>query len=112
MTVTDSFPWTYKAKIFVGRSLHHVTHVQIIMLIKHPKPNYRKWLKRGAIALFAVEAVCFIASYGIWHKVNTDRGLTDKTIIIENLATISIFRFSILFKKQLPELFGILLQGW
>ncbi|CAH0561035.1 unnamed protein product [Brassicogethes aeneus] len=43
------------------------------MLIKNPKPAYRKWIKRGALTLFVVEAGCFIGSYFVWHKINTER---------------------------------------
>lgn len=43
------------------------------MLVKNPKPSYRKWIKRGALVLFVVEAVSFAASYGLWFRVNTDR---------------------------------------
>ncbi|KAG5893347.1 hypothetical protein JTB14_000113 [Gonioctena quinquepunctata] len=43
------------------------------MLTKNPKPAYRKWLKRGALTLFVVEAACFAGSYFLWYKVNTKR---------------------------------------
>lgn len=44
------------------------------MLLKDPKPNSRKWIKRGATILFAVEGICFIGTYFIWHRINTERG--------------------------------------
>ncbi|CAH2001805.1 unnamed protein product [Acanthoscelides obtectus] len=43
------------------------------MLIKHPKPASRKWLKKGAVALFVFEGACFAGSYFLWHRANTDR---------------------------------------
>lgn len=63
----------YDSKIFVGRQLRHATHVRI-MLVKHPKPAYRKWLKRGAVVAFVIEGICFVAGYTVWHKLNTERG--------------------------------------
>lgn len=44
------------------------------MLVKHPKPQLRKWLKRGAFVAFVFEAGAFAATYFGWSKVNTDRG--------------------------------------
>ncbi|KAJ8949858.1 hypothetical protein NQ318_010492 [Aromia moschata] len=43
------------------------------MLVKNPRPAYRKWLKRGALILFVVEAASFVGTYAVWHKVNTER---------------------------------------
>ncbi|XP_019876005.1 protein CEBPZOS [Aethina tumida] len=43
------------------------------MLIKNPKPEYRRWIKKTAIVLFVAEAAAFTASYFLWSKVNTDR---------------------------------------
>ncbi|KAJ8922848.1 hypothetical protein NQ315_007930 [Exocentrus adspersus] len=43
------------------------------MIIKNPKPSYRRWLKKGAIIIFAVEGVCFAGSYFLWYKTNTQR---------------------------------------
>ncbi|XP_072383466.1 uncharacterized protein [Diabrotica undecimpunctata] len=43
------------------------------MLIKNPKPGVRKWLKRGAVALFVIEGASFVGSYFLWYRVNTDR---------------------------------------
>lgn len=43
------------------------------MLVKNPKPSTRKWLKRGALVIFGIEAVAFAASYGLWYQVNTNR---------------------------------------
>ncbi|KAL1509047.1 hypothetical protein ABEB36_003848 [Hypothenemus hampei] len=43
------------------------------MLLKHPKPQARKWIKKGALALFIFEGVFFIGSYLGWQKVRTDR---------------------------------------
>ncbi|XP_074038195.1 protein CEBPZOS isoform X1 [Leptinotarsa decemlineata] len=43
------------------------------MLFKNPKPAYRRWIKRGAITLFVIEAACFAGSYFIWQRVNTER---------------------------------------
>ncbi|XP_060532519.1 protein CEBPZOS [Cylas formicarius] len=43
------------------------------MLIKTPKSTAKKYLKRGFLTLFVAESLCFVATYGIWYKVNTDR---------------------------------------
>ncbi|XP_018563719.1 protein CEBPZOS [Anoplophora glabripennis] len=43
------------------------------MIIKNPKPAYRRWLKKGALTLFVIEAVCFAGSYFVWHRINTER---------------------------------------
>ncbi|KAF4524622.1 hypothetical protein B566_EDAN013873 [Ephemera danica] len=43
------------------------------MLQKHPKPTYRKIIKRGAATLFIAEAVCFALSYAGWYRLNTNR---------------------------------------
>jgi hypothetical protein len=53
----------------------HVRKSEIFrdMLLKNPKSNTRKWIKRGAVILFAGEAVAFAVSYGIWYGVNTKR---------------------------------------
>lgn len=44
------------------------------MLIKNPKPTGRKLLKEGAAILLVIETGLFFGSYGIWYKLNTDRG--------------------------------------
>ncbi|PSN50188.1 hypothetical protein C0J52_06658 [Blattella germanica] len=43
------------------------------MLKKSPKPQYIRYIKGSAKVLFAVEAVLFAASYGIWYRMNTSR---------------------------------------
>nr|CAH7720293.1 unnamed protein product [Callosobruchus chinensis] len=43
------------------------------MLTKHPKPAYRKWLKKGALVLLVLEGACFAGSYFVWNKANTQR---------------------------------------
>lgn len=42
------------------------------MLERKPKPAFWKFIKRSATALFAIEAVCFAVSYGVWHRMNTN----------------------------------------
>lgn len=44
------------------------------MLKKNPKPQYLKYVRSGAKALFVLEAVIFAASYGVWYRMNTSRG--------------------------------------
>jgi hypothetical protein len=44
------------------------------MLKKNPKPQYLKYVRSGAKALFVIEAVLFAASYGVWYRMNTSRG--------------------------------------
>lgn len=76
----------------MGRSLRHAeTHVQI-MLIKHAKPSYRKWLKRGAVVAFVVEGIFFVAGYTVWTKVNTERGIHDNLPFPSRCSTFD-FRF-------------------
>lgn len=43
------------------------------MLQKSPKSLFSKWLKIGGLSLIVAEGVCFIVSYQIWSKVNTER---------------------------------------
>lgn len=75
----------YDSKIFVGRKLRHATHVEI-MLIKRPNKKLQKftwkWFKRGAVVAFVVEGICFVAGYTIWHKINTERGKSDTSLLI------------------------------
>lgn len=44
------------------------------MLTKRPKTVTRKWIQRGAVTLFTVEAIFFAGSYFIWQRINTERG--------------------------------------
>jgi hypothetical protein len=44
------------------------------MLRKNPKRQYLRYVRGGVKVLFAVEAVLFVASYGVWHRLNTSRG--------------------------------------
>jgi hypothetical protein len=44
------------------------------MLRKNPKRQYLRYVLGGAKVFFAIEAVLFAASYGIWHRMNTSRG--------------------------------------
>jgi hypothetical protein len=44
------------------------------MLKKNPKPQYYKYVRSGAKALFVIEALVFAASYGVWYRMNTSRG--------------------------------------
>ncbi|XP_023723828.1 uncharacterized protein LOC111873392 isoform X2 [Cryptotermes secundus] len=43
------------------------------MLKKSPKPQYFKYVRSGAKALFVLEAVIFATSYGVWYRMNTSR---------------------------------------
>ncbi|KAH8255427.1 hypothetical protein KR038_002897 [Drosophila bunnanda] len=52
------------------------------MLPKTPKPAIWKFIKGSAKTLFVLEAVCFAASYGVYYRMNTNRG--------ERLATLYI----------------------
>lgn len=44
------------------------------MLPKTPKPAFWKFLKGSAKVLFIAEAVCFAATYGVYYRMNTNRG--------------------------------------
>lgn len=44
------------------------------MITKKPTSNVKQWFKRGAITLIVGEGLCFIGSYFIWRKLNTERG--------------------------------------
>ncbi|KAH1022132.1 hypothetical protein HUJ04_011573 [Dendroctonus ponderosae] len=43
------------------------------MLVKKPKPQVRKWIRRTAAIAFVAEAVAFAFTYYGWTKVNQDR---------------------------------------
>ena len=43
-------------------------------MIRLPRPAYIKTLKKGAKILFVVEALLFAGSYGVWQRMNTNRG--------------------------------------
>lgn len=87
----------------------HVRKSEIFrdMLLKNPKSNTRKWIKRGAVILFAGEAVAFAVSYGIWYGVNTKRG--KKVKLSKPTISTMIHRVSEIFARQLSFLFGIVL---
>lgn len=44
------------------------------MLSKTPKSGFWKFVKGSAKTLFVIEAVCFAASYGVYYRMNTNRG--------------------------------------
>lgn len=44
------------------------------MLPKTPKSGFWKFVKGSAKTLFVIEAVCFAASYGVYYRMNTNRG--------------------------------------
>lgn len=44
------------------------------MLTKQPKPGYKRVLGLTAKIVFITEAVGIAASYGLWYKLNTERG--------------------------------------
>jgi hypothetical protein len=44
------------------------------MLKKNPKPQYFKYVRTGAKALFVIESVLFAGAYGVWYRMNTSRG--------------------------------------
>ena len=46
----------------------------IVMLQKKPKSTYWNFIKKGATILFVTEALLFAGSYGIWHRLNTNKG--------------------------------------
>lgn len=46
------------------------------MLPKTPKPAIWRFIKGSAKTLFVLEAVCFAASYGVYYRMNTNRGKT------------------------------------
>lgn len=44
-------------------------------MLKQPSgPNWFKFLKKSAVALFVLEGSCFVGSYLFWHRLNTNRG--------------------------------------
>lgn len=44
------------------------------MLPKTQKTGFWKFVKGGAKTLFVIEAVCFAVTYGVYYRMNTDRG--------------------------------------
>lgn len=50
------------------------------MLPKTPKSSFWKFVKGSAKTLFVIETFCFAASYGVYYRMNTNRG-TYKIII-------------------------------
>lgn len=45
------------------------------MLTNTPKPAYKRYISFGLKAALLVEGVGLAASYGLWYKLNTDRGM-------------------------------------
>lgn len=45
------------------------------MIVKSPKSPGWKLVKRTAAALFVIETGLFFGSYGVWSKLNSDRGM-------------------------------------
>lgn len=43
------------------------------MLNKTPKPAYKRYITFSLKAILLVEAAGLAVSYGLWHKLNTDR---------------------------------------
>lgn len=68
------------------------------MLIKNPKPEYRRWIKKTAIVLFVAEAAAFTASYFLWSKVNTDRGESSSRMFANKFVVSmrNLFQFQLL----------------
>lgn len=76
------------------------------MLPKTPKSGFWKFVKGSAKTLFVIEAVCFAASYGVYYRMNTNRGkqciYVIKVIIIKCCEIHWIkSRFSLLFFANL-----------
>lgn len=44
------------------------------MLTKSPKPAYKKFITFSLKAVILIEAAGLAVSYGLWHKLNSDRG--------------------------------------
>ncbi|CAB3222602.1 unnamed protein product [Arctia plantaginis] len=43
------------------------------MLTKSPKPAYKRFITFSLKAVLLVEAAGLAVSYGLWHKLNSDR---------------------------------------
>lgn len=52
----------------------HIYLSHVIMLEKKPKSNFKRLLGITAASVFVVEAVGIAVSYGLWYKLNTERG--------------------------------------
>lgn len=63
------------------------------MLPKTPKSGFWKFVKGSAKTLFVVEAVCFAASYGVYYRMNTNRGMYKYIYVIKK-------KLSIIQKKK------------
>lgn len=44
------------------------------MLEKKPKSGFKRFLGVTATTIFAIEALGIAVSYGLWFKLNTERG--------------------------------------
>lgn len=44
------------------------------MLQKDSKPTFIKFIKKSAAVLFVLEAASFGVTYGVWYRMNTNRG--------------------------------------
>lgn len=44
------------------------------MLTKTPKVTYGKYIKNTAKTILVAEIVAFAISYGVWDRLNTNRG--------------------------------------
>lgn len=45
------------------------------MLTKQPQPAYKRFIGTTLKAVFVAEALGFAVSYGLWYKLNTERGM-------------------------------------
>lgn len=62
-------------------------------MVRLPRPAYIKTLKKGAKILFVVEALLFAGSYGVWQRMNTNRGRR-LHFTIDTIFIISFFQIS------------------
>lgn len=50
------------------------SHSNMLQKNSTSTPNWFRFIKRGAAVLFVLEAASFGVSYGVWHRMNTNRG--------------------------------------
>lgn len=63
------------------------------MLTKSPKPAYKRFIGTSLKLVFLAEALGFAVSYGVWYRLNTDRG---NKFIYENTKAVLYYFFVLL----------------
>lgn len=49
------------------------------MLKKTPKPFFKGFIKTSLKTVIVAEVIACIATYGLWHKLNTSKGIFNES---------------------------------